>query len=171
MRVAAKALQDGQVQPLKAQVVLQPRLVKQAQCLLVHRQRLAVHIGHVGKAALGHRQRRILPTQHQLLRQAQRQRVLRKSARCVAPHVTRTGPAPAPRPSAPQAWPADQTARSAPLLQHSAKTLRNQRIQRRVFGKVLFFSQLVKQKWRMVSGCIRICLEPVTIKREQLLKA
>jgi hypothetical protein len=51
----------------------------------VHQGGLAVHVGHVGKAALRQGQAAVLPTGDQLLRQRQGQRVLRKGAGRVAP--------------------------------------------------------------------------------------
>lgn len=51
---------------------------KQAQRLFMHRQRFAVHIGHVGKVALRIRQPRIIAPRHQLLRKRQSQRIFRE---------------------------------------------------------------------------------------------
>ena len=87
--VAAKALDDGLVALLEAQVIFQARLRKQEGGLGVHQGGLAVHVGHVGKAALRQGQVAVLPTGHQLLRQSQGQRVLRKGAGRVAVHIAR----------------------------------------------------------------------------------
>jgi hypothetical protein len=87
--VAAKALDDGLVALLEAQGVFQARLRKQEGGLGVHQGGLAVHVGHVGKAALRQGQAAVLPTGHQLLRQRQGQRVLRKGLGAVAVHIAR----------------------------------------------------------------------------------
>ncbi len=87
--VAAEALDDGLVAQFKAQGVLHARLRKQAGGLGVHQGGLAVHVGHVGKAALRQGQAAVLPTGHQLLRQRQGQRVLRKGLGCVAVDIAR----------------------------------------------------------------------------------
>jgi len=87
--VAAKALDDGVVAQLKAPGVFHARLIKQGHRLCVHQCGLAVNVGHVGKAALRQGQGAVLPTGHQLLRQRQGQRVLRKGAGGVAVHVAR----------------------------------------------------------------------------------
>ena len=89
MGVTAKAVDDFFVAQLKAQGVFQPRLRKQSDGLRVHQRRLAVHIGHVGKAALRQGQVTVLPTGHQLLRQRQGQRVLCKGSRGIAVDVPR----------------------------------------------------------------------------------
>jgi hypothetical protein len=54
--VAAKALDDGLVAQFKAPGVFHARLIKQDHLLRVHQGGLAVHAGHVGKAALRQRQ-------------------------------------------------------------------------------------------------------------------
>ena len=82
-------MDDGLVAHLEVQVVLYAQLRKQRHRLRMHQRGLAVHGGHVGKDALRHRQAAVLPAGHQLLRQHQRQRVLRKRARRVAVHVAR----------------------------------------------------------------------------------
>jgi len=87
--VAAKAVDDFLVALLKAQAVFHARLRKQRHSLRVDQRGLAVHIGHVGKAALRQGQAAVLPTGHQLLRQRQGQRVLRKGAGRVAVHIAR----------------------------------------------------------------------------------
>ena len=87
--VAAEAVDDGFVAQLEVQVVLYAQLRKQRYRLRMHQRGLAVHIGHVGKHALRFGQAAVLPAGHQLLRQHQRQRVLRKGARRVAVHVAR----------------------------------------------------------------------------------
>ncbi len=78
MGVAAKAFDDGLVALLEAQGVFHTRLRKQSDGLPMYQRGLAVHEGHVGKAALRQGQAAVLPTGHQLLRQHQGQRVLRK---------------------------------------------------------------------------------------------
>lgn len=55
----------------------------------LHQRGLAVHGGHVGKAALCQGQAAVLSAGHQLLGQHQGQRVLRKGARRVAVHIAR----------------------------------------------------------------------------------
>ena len=57
------------VAQLKAQGVFHARLRKQGHGLRVHQRGLAVHVGHVGKAALRQGQAAVLPAGHQLLRQ------------------------------------------------------------------------------------------------------
>jgi hypothetical protein len=87
--VAAEAVDDGLVAQFKAQGVFHARLIKQDHRLRVHQGGLAVHVGHVGKAALRKGQAAVLPAGHQLLRQRQGQRVLRKGAGRVAVHIAR----------------------------------------------------------------------------------
>ena len=87
--VAAKAVDDGLVAQFKAQGVFHAWLIKQDHRLCVHQGGLAVHVGHVGKAALRQGQAAVLPADHQLLRQCQGLRVLRKSAGRVAVNVAR----------------------------------------------------------------------------------
>ena len=87
--VATKAVDDGFVAQLKAQGVLHARLRKQESGLGVHQAGLAVHVGHGDKAALRQGQAAVLPTGHQLLRQRQGQRVLRKGLGGVAVNVAR----------------------------------------------------------------------------------
>ncbi len=89
MGVAAEALDDGFVALLKAQGVFVTQLRKQGDGLGVYQGGLAVHVGHVGKAALRQGQAAVLPTGHQLLRQRQGQRVLRKGLGGVAVDVVR----------------------------------------------------------------------------------
>jgi len=55
--VAAKALDDGLVAHFKAPGVFHARLIKQDHRFCVHQSGLAVHVGHVGKAALRQGQR------------------------------------------------------------------------------------------------------------------
>ena len=89
MGVAAEALDDGLVALLEAQGVFVTQLRKQGDGLGVHQGGLAVHVGHVGKAALRQGQAAVLPTGHQLLRQRQGQRVLGKGLGGVAVDVAR----------------------------------------------------------------------------------
>ena len=87
--VRGEVRNDVAVQHLEAQVVLQPRLVKQHHRLGVHHQRLAVHVGHVGKCALGRGQRLVVPPGHQLLGQGQCLGILCKRQRRAAMDVAR----------------------------------------------------------------------------------
>jgi len=57
VRVAAKAVDDGLVAHFKAPGVFHARLIKQDHRFCVHQSGLAVHVGHVGKAALRQGQR------------------------------------------------------------------------------------------------------------------
>jgi NAD(P)-dependent dehydrogenase (short-subunit alcohol dehydrogenase family) len=87
MRVATETLDDGLVAPLEGQRAFQPRLGEQCNRVLVDQRRLAVHVGHVGEGLLRRGQGAVLAGAHELLRQAQRLRVLREGTRCVAPDV------------------------------------------------------------------------------------
>jgi hypothetical protein len=87
--VAAEEVVDSFVAQLEAQTDLHARLRKQGGGLRVHQGGLAVHVGHLGEAALHQGQAAVLPTLHQLLRQRQGQRVLRKGAGGVAVDVAR----------------------------------------------------------------------------------
>ena len=145
MRVAAKAINDFFVALLKAQVVFYARLRKQGCGLRMHQRGLAVHVGHVGKDALGHRQAAVLRAGHQLLRQHQGQGILRKGTGRVAVHIARELVQHNDL-RQPPLWRGAPVKQLAPRcgLQRGTKAGADGFVQGSVFGEVLLVGQLFK---------------------------